>query len=577
MNGYLVYRQGKDIFLLDEKGIQRHKSTTARKPQNSNNFKEEIIMVIQHNLQAMNANRMLGIQQRTVAGLVEKLSSGFRINRAADNAAGLSISEKMRKQIRGLSQAAQNAEDGISLVQTAEGALQEVTDMLQRMNELAVQAANGTNSETDRKYIQDEINQLITEIDRVSETSKFNETYLLKGDKSGNGRIVYTESYHITYTRNTRANNATVSYQMNYQGNTALIIATNTVAGSAGTVTTSWSRAMAVVLSSGDDITEYIGGGNQKIPATANQVSINTNSYSAYKLTTASGIKTSISVNCATGAMTIKDGTNNLFVLDKENNQIICLKQGSDISKYIKNVQVDAKGENVTFMQANDGYQFLDVLTDPNDLKVAAIAKKSEAQLYDGQGNAVSSVGLRNHYNQFGVYQESSLYADSEGKTKVSNNKIDSYVNRTATRVADDLRIALHVGADSSPANKIIVNIKPINAASLGIDVLSSAQGGIVDVTGEKATAAIDVISNALQVVSRQRSELGAIQNRLEHTIKNLNSVIENTTNAESTIRDTDMAKAMMQFSNHNIIMQVGQAMLAQANSSNQGVLALLR
>lgn len=137
-------------------------------------------MVVQHNLQAMNSNRMLGINQGTMAGSTEKLSSGYKINRAADNAAGLSISEKMRKQIRGLSQASTNAEDGISSVQTAEGALQEVTDMLQRMNELAVQAANGTNSQTDRQYIQDEIDQLVTEIDRVAETTKFNETYLLR-------------------------------------------------------------------------------------------------------------------------------------------------------------------------------------------------------------------------------------------------------------------------------------------------------------------------------------------------------------------------------------------------------------
>ena len=141
-------------------------------------------MVVQHNLTAMNSNRMLGITQGTLSKSTEKLSSGYKINRAADDAAGLSISEKMRKQIRGLTKASSNAEDGISAVQTAEGALQEVTDMLQRMNELAVQASNGTNSTTDRQSIQDEIEQLTTEIDRVAETTKFNETYLLKGDKN---------------------------------------------------------------------------------------------------------------------------------------------------------------------------------------------------------------------------------------------------------------------------------------------------------------------------------------------------------------------------------------------------------
>ena len=140
-------------------------------------------MVIQHNMQAMNANRMLGITTGQQSKSTEKLSSGYKINRAADDAAGLSISEKMRKQIRGLDQASTNAQDGVSCVQTAEGALNEVHSMLQRMNELAVQAANGTMSENDRSYIQAEVDQLLEEIDRVSETTKFNETYLLKGDE----------------------------------------------------------------------------------------------------------------------------------------------------------------------------------------------------------------------------------------------------------------------------------------------------------------------------------------------------------------------------------------------------------
>lgn len=146
-------------------------------------------MVVQHNITAMNANRMLGVTTNGQSKSTEKLSSGYRINRAADDAAGLSISEKMRKQIRGLSQASTNAQDGISCVQTAEGALTEVHSMLQRMNELAVQASNGTMSEDDRQNVQDEIDQLVDEIDRVSETTKFNETYLLKGDNTSNGNI----------------------------------------------------------------------------------------------------------------------------------------------------------------------------------------------------------------------------------------------------------------------------------------------------------------------------------------------------------------------------------------------------
>lgn len=156
-------------------------------------------MVVQHNLSAMNANRMLNVTTSAQSKSTEKLSSGYKINRAADDAAGLSISEKMRKQIKGLTQASSNAQDGVSAVQTAEGALTEVHSMLQRMNELAVQSSNGTNSQTDRKAIQDEIDQLTSEIDRVSETTKFNETYLLKGDATKTDTAYFMESkYNVT-------------------------------------------------------------------------------------------------------------------------------------------------------------------------------------------------------------------------------------------------------------------------------------------------------------------------------------------------------------------------------------------
>ena len=173
-------------------------------------------MIVQHNITAMNANRMLGMTTNSLSKSTEKLSSGYRINRAADDAAGLTISEKMRKQIRGLDQASTNAEDGVSAVQTAEGALTEVHSMLQRMNELAVQASNGTNSQSDRQAIQDEISQLTTEIDRVAETTKFNETYLLKGDKSLDKQYTYSYKNFKTPTA------ATATF--NTDGSTAMTI-----------------------------------------------------------------------------------------------------------------------------------------------------------------------------------------------------------------------------------------------------------------------------------------------------------------------------------------------------------------
>ena len=269
-------------------------------------------MVVQHNLQAMNSNRMLNVNTQSQAKSTEKLSSGYKINRAADDAAGLAISEKMRRQVRGLTQASANAKDGISCVQTAEGALNEVHDMLQRMNELAVKAKNGTNTSTDREYIDAEVQNLISEINRVQSTTTFNEKNLLTGSFTG---------------------------------------------------------------------------------------------------------------------------------------------------------------------------------------------------------------------------------------------------------------VGLQVGAESGQV--INMNISNMNASSIGVGTISVK-------TATSAGAAIDAIKAALKSVSQMRSDLGAVQNRLEHTIKNLDNVVENTTSAESQIRDTDMASEMVRFSNNNILAQAGQSMLAQANQSNQGVLSIL-
>ncbi|MDE6128264.1 MAG: flagellin [Lachnospiraceae bacterium] len=272
-------------------------------------------MVVQHNLTAMNSNRMLGLTTSSQAKATEKLASGYKINRAADDAAGLAISEKMRRQIRGLTQASANAQDGISCVQTAEGALNEVHDMLQRMNELAVKAANGTNQSEDDAYIQKEIKQLISEIDRVSTTSTFNERKLLNGSFSG---------------------------------------------------------------------------------------------------------------------------------------------------------------------------------------------------------------------------------------------------------------VTLQVGAENSSDNCITMNISAMSASGLGVSSLSCS-------TQSSAKSAIDLVKKAIKSLNEQRADLGAVQNRLEHTIANLDNVVENTTAAESQIRDTDMATQMVTYSNNQILAQAGQAMLAQSNQANQGVLSLLQ
>ncbi len=581
-------------------------------------------MVVQHNLKAMNSNRMLGVTQKTVAGSTEKLSSGYKINRAADNAAGLSISEKMRKQIRGLTQASANAEDGISSVQTAEGALQEVTDMLQRMNELAVQAANGTNSVTDRQYIQDEVDQLVTEIDRVAETTKFNETYLLKGDDTKATSKVYTTNYAVTYATNQGTNVKgaggvvanTVKHNVNYTGESNVYFVNTTSVKNANSST----PVTADVISKGDDVTKYLANTVEGQNGTLKTAAINSTAYTAFKNVDISEVALVTSANTDSTKLQYKDGMitalDAAYILDTENNSVIRVKAGEDLSKFMKvsddkskvsmNEQFRMLDEVVTDNTANPttltntagslgsttlGHQIQgttsittgDIQT-AKEFKLAETAKK----LYDADGKEVSGVALNKYFDENGQYT-GGLYSDSQAtKAVLSDNdpnvdtakngedKISTYITKNYADVTADLSFSLHVGADSDRTNKIQTNIQSMSSAALGVNKLSSKLVGIVDGSGDNATDAIDVIAEALQKVSTQRSALGAVQNRLEHTIKNLDNVVENTTSAESAIRDTDMATEMVKYSNANILSQAGQSMLAQANQSNQGVLSIL-
>ena len=422
-------------------------------------------MVVQHNLTAMNSNRMLGITTGSQAKSTEKLSSGYKINRAADDAAGLAISEKMRKQMRGLTQASSNAQDGISAVQTAEGALTEVHDMLQRMNELAVKAANGTNSKSDRQAIQDEVDQLVTEIDRVSTTTKFNETYLLKGRSSTDGEVG-----KLTY---------------------------NAAAGSI------------------KDLDAVTGYKNVEVPKTASEdVTSGNTEAKAHKV-----------------EVEKKDGTKQTYYLIDAST----VKKGA--------------GSAAAMSATKLAEEFNKDATNIADNKKA----------YTSLENLMKDIRADFADHVRGV----SSTTDASGKQTI---KIEAFAD--LNNAAD---LSLHVGADSSDDNKISMNIANLSARGLGINGLK-----VSGETADNATAAIDTIAAALQKVSDQRATLGAIQNRLEHTIANLDNVVENTTSAESAIRDTDMATEMVRYSNNNILAQAGQAMLAQANQSNQGVLSLL-
>jgi flagellin len=368
-------------------------------------FKEENIMsmVVQHNLTAMNSNRQLGITTSSQSKSAEKLSSGYRINRAGDDAAGLKISEKMRSQIRGLNKASTNAEDGVSLIQTAEGALNETHSILQRMNELAVQGANDTNQSIDRDAIQQELDALSSEIDRIASTTQFNKQSLLDGSFSGKNLQV---------------------------------------------------------------------------------------------------------------------GANN----------------GQKITINIAKMNASAIGLDKGYLVQTSGYYTTNDVTEKGKFGTAASVKVSI------KARAQCTVNL--------------TYGNSTG-----------FLTVTGATGTSTLARACYGEAASRDVKTYAVNSVAATSFTGGVNVKNYAY----------ANATIDMISKAINNVSSQRSALGALQNRLEHTIANLDNVSENTQSAESRIRDTDMADEMVEYSKNNILAQAGQSMLAQANQATQGVLSLLQ
>ena len=469
-------------------------------------------MVVQHNLSAMNANRMLGITTGSLAKSTEKLSSGYKVNRAADDAAGLAISEKMRKQIRGLDQASANAEDGISAVQTAEGALTEVHDMLQRMNELAVKAANGTMSTDDRQTVQDEVEQLLTEIDRVAETTKFNELYMLKGDTSDKTVKLSAKDAGLDGKLVTGANSATFTISTLKLGDSVSIGGKTYTIGDATPKNVADSVA-ALTMATGSQVT--LNGVQYTIVDTAND----------------------------------EDEAKNLITKDTIEDRI---NNGK-----LTSVKFNGKTYNVITDNAGGA-------ADGVDDNESSIITADKAYEYMAQELALA--------NNVGA-NKTQISIDANNAQEVIKGKdtVQFVFDRAEATTKEDLNFSLHVGADADMTNKISVKIDSLDTTGLGIAGLN-----VKDKTGISATYAIDSIADAIAKVSAQRSSLGAIQNRLEHTINNLDNVVENTTAAESQIRDTDMAEEMVKYSKNNILQQAGQSMLAQANQANQGVLSLL-
>ena len=539
-------------------------------------------MVVQHNLQAMNANRMLNVTTGQQAKSTEKLSSGYRINRAADDAAGLTISEKMRKQIKGLDQASTNAQDGVSSVQTAEGALTEVHSMLQRMNELAVQASNGTNSEDDRQAIQDEISQLTTEIDRVAETTKFNEIYLLKGDKSG-----------TTKTNTVAAHDAGLAGKLSesVDGKTtftadALAVGDKvTIAGKEYTLVDSADTADYTDL---NGFTAQAGDKLTKDGETYTYVDAAGTTPAGQTAAAAGWFKDS---NTGTGADTVTVAAGDKLTRSGKTTTFMGNTAAATTAKTLSEAQAEIKKAAANSKVTIDGKEY--TVSTKTDLTLAQpiataddlanmLSSDSNFKIGNDQYYVVpkgsekdSEITIDDAYKMMAKELEtaSSIGADEKTKASVKNNGDGTFeITQGKVEVKKSLSFSLHVGADADATNKINVDIDAMSAAGLGIKGIN-----VKDDSGVAATYAIDAIADAVAKVSSQRSALGAVQNRLEHTIDNLDNVVENTTSAESRIRDTDMAEEMVNYSKNNILAQAGQSMLAQANQSTQGVLSLLQ
>ncbi len=583
-------------------------------------------MRIQHNIAAMNAYRNYNINTSAVSKNLEKLSSGYKINRAGDDAAGLAISEKMRAQITGLNAASKNVKDGISLVKTAEGAMQEVQDMLNRMVNLATQSANGTyDNATDRAQLQKELNQLRTEIDRIADSSNFNGIQLLDGSMSTDGVVNTYNNVDVEAVLDAKDAQAAAKGKFEIDLSQAKWVASKDGAkvdfdfggvairadlAKQGDAVTGATIAQLFV----DEINKNGGGG-----ADAGMIAIDGKNFTVSQengVITFSGVDTSVfksgnGVNAGTKLTVSAEGTNTVHYWDNvegAGNQGyaqdwkmieepvsdtgnllaqakfelggtdgVAINDGTTI-KIGDQTYTFAVGKNSQFKGSENVINLTDYEADGSEeLAVAAAARLTQAARnnsavdvsYDGKTGMIyltEKVGGidRNVYDLFG--SDTSVATGEKDATWKSNDR--SFV-QVGMASMNGSALTLQIGDTAADYNQLKVNIRDCHAAAIGV--------GSIDISTQKgAQAAVDSIKNAINYVSDVRGTLGATQNRLDHTINNLSVMTENIQDAESTIRDTDVAEEMMAYTKNNILVQSAQAMLAQANQIPQGVLQLL-
>ncbi len=636
-------------------------------------------MIIQHNLSSMNAGRMYGITLKNISKSAEKLSSGYRVNRAADDAAGLSISEKMRKQIRALTQASKNCEDGISFVQIADGALVEVHDMLQRGNELVIRAANGTLSASDREDINQEIQQLKEAIDQVASNTKFNERTVFSsyGLHPAQASVITANSYELEIGKNgvskvthlngsggvgegedvTTGNALADKIALEYVPNAVNQI--KSTFGTLGDLLGSYTGDAADKLKMALDI-KYVDGPNGTLAYVEGSFYTATEELAKMSLTVDSAdfseedvknnsdkmgkLESTIAhemmhavMDAAMPKRMHQNGGNEDFPLwfvegtaqlagggftTGWNEELKRYPTDDDkIASYLQRYTVQnrvyghgylaaaylgyliggesvgniSSGINTLFSRlkdhpeeslkqavdallagsAGDGNGYNKVINDINggtDDGVDFVKKLLGAVGQDGAGSFISSGGPGAKAEQ--VLGDSSanapIYIDLENIGTDEPNEFGPKANA----------FSIQAGSDNLDSNRIRLKIFRMSSADLGLSAVGNSDRkgdkAVNALSIEGARSAIDTFSDAIKLVSGVRSYYGAMQNRMEHTIKNLDNVVENTAASESKLRDTDMAEEMVAYSKSRILSQAGQAMISQANQSNRGVMAIL-
>lgn len=558
-------------------------------------------MVVQHNLNAINANNKMNINVSGTKKATEKLSSGYQINRAGDNAAGLAISEKMRSQIRGLSQATKNANDGISLIQTAEGGLNETHSILQRMRELAVQSANGTyQDDTDREAIQLEVDALKSEIDRIASSTEYNGMKLLDGSLGGTttGTTDFGARYGVLISANTVVDGANNKLKENLSLE--------------GATLTSSVNGVTVTLA---DAASGVGGENAQWDAAGTTLTINLKAGQSYSQSQINDLIKNATLAKADAAGTPQASTpadvelklkSGVFTFQKAETfktsaGVRAASDDTDLVEYLINGtdQNDGYADTIKFTSNNYGEDTrkLKIATDVAAGKewVATTTANNEGTgIKDGEftlhlatGVEYTEEDIQNLLKQAGLDYTVTL-TDSktpDGDKSFYAQKVVAEADATAIEIgkttagaglgSDKLTgtgkgLTFQIGANGVEDQRVTLSVGDMSSTSIGV-------GGADVSTQDAANKAIDMVDAAVKTVSMQRAGLGALQNRLEYTVNNLTTTNENLTAAESQIRDTDMATEMINYTKNNILQQASQAMLAQANQQPQAILQLLQ